>query len=147
MTGLAWASPIPCSDVWVRWTESKASDIDTCRGVCGWLLETCSHREVPLGTCVRSHESASSRTLMERLGFLKVRTQVNQASDLLTLPSCNQAGFQLAVAGVILTAALSGEACWMLAWHCSWLYTSSFLNVRLTPNKQSNSRRWCSWRG
>jgi hypothetical protein len=68
-----------------------------------------THRKVTLGTCVRSHESASSRALMEGLGFLKVRTQVNQASDLLTLPSCNQVGFQLAVAGIICTAALLGK--------------------------------------
>lgn len=44
---------------------------------------------------------------MESLGFLKAGPQVNQASDLLTLPSCNWMGFQLAVAGIILIVALS----------------------------------------
>lgn len=49
------------------------------------------------------------------------------------LPLCNQLGFLLAVAEIIVTAALSGKAGWLAAWPCFWLYTLSFLKSSLPP--------------
>lgn len=46
---------------------------------------------------------------MERLGFLKACLQVHQPRTWLTLPSCTQVGFQLAIAEIILIVALPGR--------------------------------------
>lgn len=69
-----------------------------------------------LNMCQEAGHSASRRTRMERLRFLKLHPQVNQAWDLLTLSSCNRVEFQLVVAGIVLLAALSEGrpvGCWL----------------------------------